>query len=77
MVRDFEYFRVKLGKIDGFGDAADHLLDIIRKKKLEGGGGDADKKKDNGSLTVEEGRRSKGDESGGETRKSTESRAEA
>ncbi|KAI6323419.1 hypothetical protein MCOR31_003228 [Pyricularia oryzae] len=77
MVRDFEYFRVKLGKIDGFGDAADHLLDIIRKKKLEGGGGDAGKKKDNGSLTVEEGRRSKGDESGGETRKSTESRAEA
>ncbi|KAH9429431.1 hypothetical protein MCOR02_010834 [Pyricularia oryzae] len=77
MVRDFDYFRVKLGKIDGFGDAADHLLDIIRKKKLEGGGGDAGKKKDNGSLTVEEGRRSKGDESGGETRKSTESRAEA
>ncbi|KAH8844724.1 hypothetical protein MCOR27_004182 [Pyricularia oryzae] len=77
MVRDFEYFRVKLGKIDGFGDAADHLLDIIRKKKLEGGGGDGGKKKDNGSLTVEEGRRSKGDESGGETRKSTESRAEA
>lgn len=32
MLRDVEYFRSRLGKIDGFEDAGEYLVSIIRKK---------------------------------------------
>ncbi|KAK4127633.1 Vps54-domain-containing protein [Parathielavia appendiculata] len=34
MLRDVEYFQSRLGKIDGFEDAGDHLLNIIKSKKI-------------------------------------------
>ncbi|KAK3997592.1 vacuolar protein sorting-associated protein 54-like protein [Cladorrhinum sp. PSN332] len=34
MIRDVEFFQSRLGKIDGFEDAADYLLKVIRNKQV-------------------------------------------
>lgn len=34
MIRDVEFFESRLGKIDGFENAADYLLKIIRNKQV-------------------------------------------
>ncbi|AEO62871.1 bb161ebc-7d62-479c-8044-f02721616bb3 [Thermothielavioides terrestris] len=34
MLRDVELFQSRLGQIDGFGDAGDHLVNIIKAKKI-------------------------------------------
>ncbi|KAI1337513.1 Vps54-like protein-domain-containing protein [Xylariaceae sp. FL0016] len=35
MKSDIEYLNARLGKIDGFGDAGDHLLNIVKSKKVQ------------------------------------------
>lgn len=35
MLTDIEFFTTKLGKLDGFGDAGDYLLRIIKSKNIE------------------------------------------
>jgi vacuolar protein sorting-associated protein 54 len=34
MLRDVEFFQSRLGKFDGFEDAGDHLMNIIKSKKI-------------------------------------------
>jgi vacuolar protein sorting-associated protein 54 len=34
MLRDVEFFQSRLGKFDGFEDAGDHLLNIVKSKKI-------------------------------------------
>lgn len=35
MLRDLEFFKTKLQQIDGFGDAAEHLVKIIKSKQVK------------------------------------------
>ncbi|MCH7567499.1 MAG: hypothetical protein IH787_07580 [Nitrospirae bacterium] len=35
MLRDIEFFTAKLGKLDGFGDAGDHLAGIVKAKEVK------------------------------------------
>jgi vacuolar protein sorting-associated protein 54 len=35
MLRDVEYFQSRLGKIDGFEDAAEYLTNIIKSKEIK------------------------------------------
>ncbi len=35
MIRDVEHFQSRLGKIDGFGDAGEHLMAIVKSKEVE------------------------------------------
>lgn len=35
MLRDVEHFQSRLGKIDGFEDAADYLFEIIRGREVK------------------------------------------
>lgn len=35
MLRDLEFFKTKLQHIDGFGDTADELVEIIRSKQVK------------------------------------------
>ena len=34
MLRDAEYFKSKIGSIDGAGDAGDHLISLIKDKNV-------------------------------------------
>jgi vacuolar protein sorting-associated protein 54 len=35
MIRDVEFFATKLGKLDGFGDAGENLLNLARSKEVK------------------------------------------
>jgi vacuolar protein sorting-associated protein 54 len=35
MIRDIEYYIAKLGKIDGFGDSGEYLMNIVQSKQIE------------------------------------------
>lgn len=53
MLRDLEFFKTKLQHIDGFGDTADHLVQIIKSKQVKSASPPSSEKRSSGETPAE------------------------